>query len=43
MIFKKMIKKWKKMEKKTGGKLQFFIFCRIFAPLKAKMIKNDEN
>ena len=31
---KKMIKQWKKT-----GKLQFSIFCKIFAPLEAKMIK----
>ena len=33
MIFKK---------KKKRGKLQFSIFCRIFAPLEAKMMKNDK-
>ena len=33
-----MIKKWKKL-----GKLDFFIFCRIFAPLEAKMMKNEKN
>ena len=27
--------------KKTRGKLQFFIFRKIFAPLEAKMIKHD--
>ena len=30
------------MKKKTRGKLQFFIFCRIFAPLEAKMMKNEK-
>ena len=34
-----MIKKWKK----TRGKLQFSIFWKIFAPLEAKMMKNDKN
>ena len=29
-----------KMEK-TRGKLQFFIFWKNFAPLEAKMMKND--
>ena len=33
-----MIKKWKKR-----GKLQFSIFWKIFAPLEAKMMKNDKN
>ena len=33
-----MSKKWKKQ-----GKLEFFIFCRIFAPLEAKMMKNEKN
>ena len=28
--------------KKTRGKLQFFIFRKIFAPLEAKMMKNDK-
>ena len=28
--------------KKTGGKLQFFIFCRTFAPLEAKMMKDEK-
>ena len=28
--------------KKTRGKLQFFIFRIIFAPLEAKMMKNDK-
>ena len=32
-----MIKKMKK----TRGKLQFFIFGKFFAPLEAKMMKND--
>jgi len=27
---------------KTRGKLQFFIFRKIFAPLEAKMMKNDK-
>jgi len=35
---KKMIKKMKK----TRGKLHFFIFRKIFAPLEAKMMKNDK-
>jgi len=35
---KKMIKKWKK----TRGKLHFFIFRKFFAPLEAKMMKNDK-
>ena len=35
---KNMIKKMKK----TRGKLQFFIFRKIFAPLEAKMMKNDK-
>ena len=30
------------MKKKTRGKLQFFIFRKIFAPLEAKMMKNDK-
>ena len=37
-----MIKKMIKNEKKRG-KLQFFIFPKIFAPLEAKMMKNDKN
>ena len=36
-----MIKNDKKM-KKTRGKLQFFILRKIFAPLEAKMMKNDK-
>ena len=28
--------------KKTRGKLQFSIFRKIFAPLEAKMMKNDK-
>ena len=28
--------------KKTRGKLHFFIFRKIFAPLEAKMMKNDK-
>ena len=32
-----MMKKLKKL-----GKLQFFIFRKIFAPLEAKMMKNDK-
>jgi hypothetical protein len=28
--------------KKTRGKLQFFIFWKIFAPLEAKMMKHDK-
>jgi hypothetical protein len=36
-----MIKTDKKV-KKTRGKLQFSIFCRIFAPLEAKMMKRDK-
>ena len=36
---KNMIKTWKK----TRGKLHFFIFRKIFAPLEAKMMKNDKN
>ena len=28
--------------KKTRGKLQFFIFRIFFAPLEAKMMKNDK-
>jgi len=28
--------------KKTRGKLQFFIFRKKFAPLEAKMMKNDK-
>ena len=39
---KKMINKMIKNEKKTRGKLQFFIFRKIFAPLEAKMMKNDQ-
>ena len=35
-----MIKKMKKMKKR--GKLKFFIFQKIFAPLEAKMMKNDK-
>jgi hypothetical protein len=31
-----------KKSKKTRGKLQFSIFCRIFGPLEAKMMKNDK-
>ena len=38
----KMIKKNYKKMKKTGGKLQFFIFRKIFAPLEAKMMKHDK-
>jgi len=38
---KNMIKKCKK-EKTTRGKLQFFIFRKIFAPLEAKMMKHDK-
>ena len=30
-----------KKRKKTRGKLQFSIFCRIFAPQEAKMMKRD--
>ena len=37
----KMIKKWKNMSK-TRGKLHFFIFRKIFAPLEAKMMKNEK-
>ena len=29
--------------KKTRGKLHFFIFRKIFAPLEAKMMKNEKN
>jgi hypothetical protein len=29
--------------KKTRGKLQFSIFWKIFAPLEAKMMKNEKN
>ena len=36
---KNMIKKMQKLEKK----FQFSMFCRIFAPLEAKMMKNDKN
>ena len=36
-----MIKKMKKMKKR--GKLQFVIFCEIFAPLEAKMMKNEKH
>jgi len=28
--------------KKTRGKLHFFIFWKIFAPLEAKMMKNEK-
>ena len=28
--------------KKTSGKLQFFIFLMIFAPLEAKMMKHEK-
>jgi len=28
--------------KKTSGKLQFFIFLIIFAPLEAKMMKHEK-
>jgi len=28
--------------KKTRGKLHFFIFRKIFAPLEAKMMKHDK-
>ena len=31
------------MEKKTRGTLQFSIFRKMFAPLEAKMMKNDKN
>jgi hypothetical protein len=31
-----------KKNEKTRGKLQFFIFGKIFAPLEAKMMKNDK-
>ena len=36
-------KKMKKNEKKTRGKLHFFIFRKIFAPLETKMMKNEKN
>ena len=32
----------KKQMKKTRGKLQFSIFWKNFAPLEAKMMKNDK-
>ena len=35
-------KKNDKKMKTTRGKLQFFIFRKIFAPLEAKMMKNDK-
>jgi hypothetical protein len=40
-----MIKNMKKNDKKmtkTRGKLQFSIFWKFFAPLEAKMMKNDK-
>ena len=36
----KWLKNDKKMKKKTRGKLHFFIFRKIVAPLEAKMVKN---
>ena len=32
-----------KKNEKTRGKLHFFIFLKIFAPLEAKMMKNEKN
>ena len=37
----KKIKKMIETMKTTRGKLQFFIFWNIFAPLEAKMMKHD--
>jgi len=36
------MKKNEKKMKKTRGKLHLFIFRKIFAPLEAKMMKNDK-
>jgi len=38
----KKIKQMKKMKKRTRGTLQFSIFRKMFAPLEAKMMKNDK-